>query len=127
MSSALFRGTSGGLRGLEGLWGPPGASGSLGGLLGACGASDAGFGSGFRVFFGLLEVSVFLGAFGGSGASGGLRGPPGASGSLGGLWGLAGLWMLGLVVGFASFSGSRLRNIRISRPPPGGSLASDPP
>ena len=40
-------GASGGLRG------PPGASGSLGGLLGACGALDAGFGSGFRVFFGL--------------------------------------------------------------------------
>ena len=78
---------------------------------------DAGFGSGFRVFFGLhLEISLFLGAFAGSGASGGLPGPPGA---LEGFWGLAGLWMLGLVVGFASFSGSRLRNIRISRGPSG--------
>ena len=47
------------------------------------------------------------GAFGG----GGLRRPPGASGASEGLRGFGGLfvvWMLGLVVGFASFWGSRL-------------------
>ena len=88
-----------GLRSSETVRGPPGPPGAFGGLW--C-----------PRFPPLKPFRVPAGLGGPPGASGGPRRPVGASGGLRGPPGFGGLfvvvWMLGLVVGFASFWGSRL-------------------